>query len=135
MSEQIAVKIRDLSKISAVLNLAGKYGATEVSGLSFTIDDPKILKPKPDKALADAKVKAQALAGSLGVKMVSVVSYYENEGSNGYYPVMSKSLEMGLGGIGGGGVAPVDVSGGSQDVVMNVSVTYEISPSYSYKRW
>ena len=136
VSEQIAVKIRDLSKISAVLNLAGKYGATEVSGLSFTIDDPENLKAQArDKALADAKVKAQALAGSLGVKMVSVVSYYENEGSNGYYPVMSKSLEMGLGGIGGGGVAPVDVSGGSQDVVMNVSVTYEISPSYSYKRW
>lgn len=136
VSEQIAVKIRDLSKISAVLNLAGKYGATEVSGLSFTIDDPENLKAQArTKAVADAKARAQVLSASLGVKMVSVVSYYENEGSNGYYPMASKSMELGLGGIGGGVVAPADVAAGSRDVIMNVSVTYEISPAYSYKRW
>lgn len=133
VSRQVTVKIRDLGKITEVLNLAGKYGATEVSGLTFTIDDPENLKAQArDKALSDAKAKAKVLAETLGVKVVSVVSYFENEGNSDYYPVKTMT---GAEGGGLGGYAPADISAGSRDVVMNVSVTYEIVPAYSYKRW
>jgi uncharacterized protein len=124
VSNTVTVKIRDLAKINEVLGLAGKFGATEVGGLSFTIDDPSNLKDEArGKALADAKKKAYLLAQSLGVTLGEVVSYNEYDASNdAYYPKYSVAAEGG--GMGGG--APEAVAGGSKDVVMNVSVTYEL---------
>jgi len=126
VTHSITIKIRDLSKINAVLGLAGKYGATEISGLSFTIDDATILKDRArNKALADAQKKARLLAAQLGVRLGEVVSYGEYEASNdSYYP---KYYGIGGGAEGGGG-APETVSGGSKDVVMNITVTYEMAP-------
>ncbi|MFA6486284.1 MAG: SIMPL domain-containing protein [Candidatus Magasanikbacteria bacterium] len=124
VSNQVTVKIRDLAKINQVLNLAGKYGATEVSGLNFTIDDPENLKTQArDKALADAKVKAVKLAQSLGVRLGGVVYYNEYEGGQD----MAKSYMMGAA-EGGGMMAPAAVASGSKDVSMNVSINFEILP-------
>jgi len=127
VSNQVTVKIRDLSKIPSILGLAGKYGATEVNGLSFTIDDTENLKAEArDKALIDAKVKATKLAQSLGVKLIGVISYSEYEGGNDYYPVAKYGM---MGAAEGGGsmpLAPQSVSAGSKDVIMNVSMVYEI---------
>jgi len=129
VTNSITIKIRDLSKISDVLSLAGKYGATEVSGLSFTIDDPENLKALArDKALADAKAKAVHLAQTLGVQVTAVVSYSEYEGSpTNYYAVDSTMKSLAASAEGGGG-APAAVSAGSKDEIMNVAVTYEIAP-------
>lgn len=124
VSNSLTVKIRDLSKISTVLSLAGKYGATEVSGLSFTIDEPENLKSQArDKALLDAKTKADHLANVLGLRLGGVITYNEYEGSNDLYqPKVYMGAETG--GLGGGG--PAAVSAGSKDVIMNVNVTYEV---------
>lgn len=122
VTDSITVKIRDLSKISNVLNLAGKYGANNVSGLSFTIDDPENLKGQArEKALGDAKQKASYLGSSLGLRLGRVVSYNEYEGGSVSDVYSMKAYN----GAEGGGAAPISVSGGSKDVVMNVSVTYE----------
>jgi len=125
VSSQVAVKIRDLTKISQILNLAGKYGATEVSGLSFTIDDPENLKAQArEKALLDAQAKAVKLSQALGVRIVALINYNEYEGQNDYYPIKA----MGMGAEGGGaGYSPSAVAAGSKDVVMNVNVVYEIA--------
>lgn len=126
VSNQVAVKIRDLSKIPEILGLAGKNGATEVSGLNFTIDEPENLKAQArDKALIDARARALVLSSSLGVRLGSVVAYNEYEGAADYpTPIMMYSKTDN--GMGGG--APEAVAGGSKDVNMNVSVTYEILP-------
>ncbi|HRY36526.1 MAG TPA: SIMPL domain-containing protein [Candidatus Magasanikbacteria bacterium] len=125
VTNNITVKVRDLSKVNDVLNLAGKYGANEVSGLNFTIDDPENLKKQArEKALADAKEKAQILADKLGVKLGGVMYYSEYEASNDYYA--PKYFTGAEGGGIGGGYSPESTAGGSKDVVMNVSVTYEI---------
>ncbi|MFA5127425.1 MAG: SIMPL domain-containing protein [Patescibacteria group bacterium] len=127
VTHSVTVKIRDLSKINDVLGLAGTYGANEVSGLSFTIDDETTLKDiARQRAIDDAKAKAGYLAQSLGVKIVSVVSYNEYESSNNVY--YSKYLNMAEGGgLSADSASPSTVSGGTQDMVMNVSVTYEIT--------
>ena len=47
-------------------------------------------------------------------------------------------MKSSLGAEGGGAgyaPAPEAVSAGSKDVIMNVNITYEISPAYSYDRW
>lgn len=125
VTNQLAIKIRDLTKIPEILSLAGKYGATEVSGLNFTIDDPENLKADARaKALIDARAKARDLAQKLGVMVGSVVAYNEFEGSTGgpIYPMKAMDSAVGMGG------GPEVVSSGSRDVEMNVSVTYEILP-------
>ncbi len=123
VSNSLTVKIRDLNKISDVLSLAGKYGATEVGGLSFTIDEPENLKSQArDKALLDAKAKAEHLANVLGLRLGGVITYNEYEGGNDIY--QPKLMYAEVGGMGGGG--PAAISGGSKDVIMNVNVTYEV---------
>ncbi len=124
VTNQLTIKIRDLSKIPQILSLAGKYGATEVSGLNFTIDDPENLKTDARaKALSDAKVKALYLSQKLGVHLGPVVSFNEYEGANDVYPMKVMSFSAAEGGGG-----PDSVASGSKDVVMNVSLTYEILP-------
>jgi len=124
VTNSLTVKIRDLSKISDVLSLAGKYGATEVSGLNFTIDDPENLKSEArDKALLDAKVKADHLAKVLGLRLGEVITYNEYEGGGEIYQQKFMALDS-VGGM--GGAAPAAISAGSKDVTMNVNVTYEV---------
>ncbi len=127
VSNSLTIKIRDLSKIGNVLGLAGEYGANEVNGLNFTIDDPENLKSQArDKAVADAKAKAQQLANNLGVHLGSLVSYGEYDNSGDTYPLKyAESTGLGMGGA--PTAAPASVSGGSMDVTMNVNLVYEIS--------
>ncbi len=135
----VQIKIRDLNNIAAVVALAGKYGATQVGDLQFTIDDTENLKAEArTKALADAQVKAQQLAASLGVQLRGVVSFYESEGVD--YPLMYSSSMMPMKAM--SEAVPVmapstsPVVSGSKDVTMNVSVTYEIAPlMMRYNRW
>ncbi len=125
VANNVTVKIRDLTKIPAVLSLAGKFGANEVNGLSFTIDDPENLKASArDKALLDAALKAKRLARVLGVQLVEVVSYNEYESGGEPMPIYAYSKADGMGGGGGG---PESVATGSRDVVMNVNITYKIA--------
>lgn len=127
VTNNIRVKIRDLTKVPEVLGLAGKYGANSVSGLSFTMDDTQALKDQARvKALTDAKTKAQKLAQSLGMRLIEVVSYNEYEGSvENPYPMANN---FGMGGADAKESIPT-VASGSQDVVMNVNLTYKIAPT------
>ncbi len=137
VDSSLQVKIRDLNMIPAVLSLAGKYGANQVGELQFTIDDTDNLKTVArDKALQDAQMKAVKLAETLGVRLKSVVTYSEYEGSD--YPIfygaaVSKAVDTPLSPEAS---ASSGAPAGSKDVVMNVSVTYEImSPTSRWSRW
>lgn len=126
VQSNVTVKIRDLSKVPAVLALPGKYNANQVGSLSFTIDDPKNLKEEArEKALVDAKVNAQKLAQLLGVRLGEVISYNDYESAAPIYSYAKAAYGMGGGGLGTG---PNDVSSGSQDINMNVTVSYKIYP-------
>ncbi len=123
VTQNVDVKVRDLSKIGDVLAAVGELGANQVGGVNFTIDDPEELRQQARlKGLEAAKMKAQALAEAAGVKLGKVVGFSESEGY--VPPVYYRDAAMGYG---GGGAAP-NVQSGSQDVVVNVSVIYEIQP-------
>ena len=75
------IKVRDLAKAGELLTGVGGKGATEMSGLQFTFDDPnKLQNDARGKAISDAKAKADQLAKQLGVSLVRVVSFNENGG-------------------------------------------------------
>ena len=118
------VKVRDTTKAGNLLTAVGGKGATEVSGLNFTFDNPDATKTDArDKAIADAKQKANVLAKQLGVSLVRVVSFSEN----GYspYPIM---YAMGKGGVAMDSQAAnaPEISVGQNKTTSDVSITYEI---------
>ncbi len=119
------IKVRDAAKAGDLLTGVGTKGATEVSGLNFTFDDPnKSQDEARGKAIADAKKKADELAKQLGVRLVRVVSFNENGGG---YPMPMYGREVGVANqaMDTKASAP-DISIGQNKVQTNVSVTYEI---------
>jgi len=120
------VKVRDTSKAGDLLTGVGSRGATEVSSLNFTFDDPqKVEDEARGKAIADAKEKAEELAKQLGVRIVRVVSFSENGGYGG--PMPYYKLDSAVGGMGGAEPARApEISVGQNKVTSNVSITYEI---------
>ena len=118
------VKVRDTAKAGELLTAVGGKGATEVSGLTFTFDDPdKVETEARDKAIADAKDKAEKLADALGVRLVRVASFNES----GNYPIYYRSdMAYGMGGAEAAKAPAPEISVGENKVSSNVTITYEI---------
>ncbi|HYF13393.1 MAG TPA: SIMPL domain-containing protein [Candidatus Paceibacterota bacterium] len=126
--QSTTVKVRDTAKAGDLLTGVGGKGATEVSGLNFTFDDPEKGQTEArDMAIANAKEKAEVLARSLGVSLVRVVSFNES-GYPGPIPYYAKdtALQMGMGGAANERAVAPTISTGENQVTSNVSVTYEI---------
>lgn len=123
VTQGVKVKIRDLSKASEILSLATEVGANQVGGLQFDIEEPEELKQKARKeAIKNAQEKAKKLSQSLDVDVVKVISYNESFPS-GPITYMEKTAPMGRG---GDSVSEPSIEPGSQEVKVNVNITYEI---------
>lgn len=123
VSNYVTVKVRDTSKISAVLKMAGDNAITNISGPTFTIDDPSNLKNEARiKALKQAKEKAEAVASSLGLKIEKVVGYSEwSPSTEPFYDYSSSFLSV----ASSESAAPT-IQPGSNEVVVNVNITYKL---------
>lgn len=125
VSQNLSIKIRDLEKIGDILAKAGELGSNQIGGISFEVDDTVALqKQARDKAIVDAKEKAQALAKSLGMQLGKVVSFSEDSGSYPT-PMYYNSYEKVSMDSAGSAPAP-DVQSGSLDVSKSVSITFEL---------
>lgn len=126
VSQNVSVKIRDLSKIGDVISKTTEKGANQIGNISFTIDDEFELKNEARAlAIEKAKEKAALIAEQSGMKLGKITGVYEN--SNDYQPVMAYSnakLEMSMQ-VGDALVAP-SIQAGQNEVRVEVSLTYEI---------
>lgn len=121
ISQSISVKIRDLNKAGDLLGGVVENGANTVSGLSFTVDDPDVPQDKARKdAITRAKKKAQLLAEAGGFRLGKVISIQEGQIYNPY----NNRFELYRGK--GGDFASPEVEPGSQEIKLNVTITYEI---------
>ena len=124
VSQVVTVKIRNLDLVGNVIEAAGSLGSNQIGGLSFTIDEPEALRQQArEKALINAKQKADALAQVVGAKLGKLVSFSENE----FTPSPYKEYAYGLGM--GGDVAQKlvpEIEPGSQEITVFVTVTYEV---------
>jgi len=125
VSQNLDVKIRDLSKSGDIIAGAATNGANLIGGLSFTIDEPDNLKTEARKqAIEKAKTKAEKLAEDLDVKLGKLISYNES-GNYPIYPIYyDKSTSLGLGG--GENASTPEIPAGENEITINVSLTYEI---------
>lgn len=122
--QSTTVKVRDTAKAGDLLAGVGSKGATELSGLNFTFDNPDAAQDEArNKAIADAKQKADVLAKQLGVSLVRVVSFNESGNPGPIY--YAKGMAVGMGGDSTAPAAP-EISVGQNKVIDDVSITYEI---------
>jgi uncharacterized protein len=79
VSNQVAVKIRDLKKTGAVLSAVMDAGANNINGPQFEFDNPRELERKAlESALQDARAKAELLARAAGASLGEVVTIQES---------------------------------------------------------
>lgn len=119
--ESLEVKVRDLAKISQVLDGVVTAGANQVGQLTYQIDNPEKLKNEARaKAIADAKNKANTLESQIGIKLGKIINF--SEGFNGYPgPIMYEAQTL----TKGGGITP-SVPSGENEITVNVTLTYQI---------
>ncbi|MES2314553.1 MAG: SIMPL domain-containing protein [Patescibacteria group bacterium] len=122
VSQTITVKVRNLDKAGALFASIGSLQVENINGLSFSVDKPDAIQAEARaKAIADAKSKADQLASQLGVHLVRVVNFSEDNG--GYIRPMMYGAGDAM--MSAKAVAP-EVPAGQQKVTSTVSITYEI---------
>ncbi len=117
VSNTVQVKVRDTSKVSAMLGALIEAGMNQVWGVSFTIEDQTALEDQArTKAIEDAQKRAGELAKLEGVQLGQILQMTEN---GSYGPV-----------YGGGGYAKESGAGpfspGEVEVSSQVQVTFAI---------
>lgn len=124
VSQTVSIKVRKTADAGKALAVVGDKGATNVSGLTFTTDDPnKNINDARAKAIEDAKVKATDLAKRLGVSLIRVTGYSDNNSNPG--PIFYANA-MGLGGMDTKAQSVPSVPAGENKTKVSVIVTYEI---------
>ena len=124
VSNTVTAKIRKIesagSVIDAVAAVAGDL--TRIDGISFSIDDPSAYRDEArEKAMADAKAKAEQMAKLSGVNLGKPTYISESF----YAPPPIAPREMLKADV-VGAAAPTPISVGEMDVTVNVQVVYSI---------
>ena len=121
LDQQIAVKIRNFDNINAILDKVTSSGATNVSDLQFSIDNPeKINSEARAQAIAKAKEKLNNIVRESGLNVGKLVNV--SEGYNYPQPM------YGLGGAvakDSASVAP-QIQTGQLEVHSTVTLTYMV---------
>lgn len=125
VTQTISVKVRNLDEAGMLLSGVGERGATNVSGLRFTVDDTVALEAEARSlAMVEAHTKAKAVADTLGLRIVRVTGFYEEDGR--YQPMpygmggdmMVRSMEADFAGP--------SVPTGEQTITSRVTLTFEM---------
>jgi uncharacterized protein YggE len=118
----VTVTIRNITQAGELLDQVVQAGANNVSGISFTIDDPSALETTArNNALANARQRAEAMAQTLGGTLGQVLSVTENIGQ----PPQPLMYE-GAAAAEAADAARVPVQPGQQTLTAQVQVTYEL---------
>jgi hypothetical protein len=123
VTQSYEIKVRDLAKVSAVLDGLVGAGANQVNNLGLQIENPdKVEAEARQQAIDNAKKKARVLEQQVGINLGRIVSFSEN--SNGIPPIMYSMKDMAAG-MGGAGPTP-EIPTGQNDIVIHVTITYQI---------
>lgn len=123
VSNEVRVKIRNLDNAGATIDAATAAGgdATVVNNLAFSIEDnAELLQMARSAAWADAEGKASQLAQLAGLDLGSAISITESisyETPPIYYERAMAAAEDS---------ATTPIEAGTQDVIVNIQVTFRI---------
>jgi uncharacterized protein YggE len=123
-SNTVRIKTNTLDLVSRLIDGAMQAGANNVNRLIFTLKDEQGAQLEAlRQASAKAKTKAEAIAASLGLKIVRIASI--NEGERTIQPIYRQA--MAARGEALAAPAPTPVEPGTVDVRSTVSLTAEVS--------
>lgn len=124
VTQTVRVKVEDTEQAGALLSGVGEREATNISGLSFTVDDEEALQRDARQlAIDDAKEKAEALADDLDVRLIRIVNF--NESGNYPIPSYNRGAAFDAAVAEEAGAAP-ELPAGENRIVSNVTIVYEI---------
>ena len=124
-TQSVTVRVRQTDKAGVLIAGVGERGATNISDLRFTIDEPEAIQAEARAlAIADAQAKAEVLAAQLGVEIVRLSGYSEN---GGYAPMFYQSRAMAMDDMAeeagfGGAEMPV----GEETTTAQVTLVYQV---------
>jgi uncharacterized protein YggE len=119
-NQTIEVKIRDVQKVSDIIEGAVDAGANEVSNLSFIVENEESFKAQArTKAIIEAKAEAAQTAQTLGVKLGDIVGFTESA----YYPYDSVKQLSSAEAYGAGSSS---ISAGENKIEVTVNIVFEI---------
>ena len=123
VAHSITVSVKNLDTVESVLGILATNTVTDMQGPNFGFEDDKMIaREARDLAISDAKVEAEKLAKSLGVRLVRIVSFSENGGG---YP-MPMYAKADLGTAMNMNERTPEIPVGEQKVSSNVTIVYEI---------
>jgi uncharacterized protein YggE len=119
-TNQVAVTVRDISKVADVIDGAIEAGANTVDGVTFRVNNPVAAEAAArTAAMADAKSRAQALASAAGVRITGVATIVETSAPAPMpiaYPATAGAKDS----------YSTPISTGTNDIVVTVAVSYTI---------
>lgn len=120
VSNDVQVKIRSLPSLGEILDAVVTVGANNVNGINFSIAEPaSVLDQARQKAMADAKRKAELYAGAAGVKVGRVLYITESSGTiQPPRPMMMMARAA--------TAESVPISAGEQESTASITVVYAI---------
>jgi hypothetical protein len=118
-TNSVSAIVRDLSQVGAVIDAAIAGGANNVSGPSLSREDrDKLYRNALEKAVADAKAKADVLARAAGVSVGVVQSVTENQQGSGPMPMAFSAMRA---------VSDTPIETGTTQIVATVRVVFKLS--------
>jgi uncharacterized protein YggE len=123
VTNTVTAKIRDMSKVGTTIDAAAEAGGnlTRISGISFTVDDPTTYYTQArEKAMANAKAKAEQMAGLADIELGKVLYISE---SGVYLPTPYYSMKDYAA---GSASETTPISAGELEITLTVQVAYSI---------
>lgn len=122
VNNQVTIKVRDIDRLSETLDDAIDAGgdAVRVNNVSFAVDEPEqFFDEAREKAVTDARERAEQLADLAGVELGDPLSISESRGGGA-----SPFPELAFADSGRGGSTPI--APGEGEITLSVSVLYAV---------
>jgi uncharacterized protein YggE len=118
-SNRVTVKVHDVTKVANVIDVLVGAGANEIGGINFTVTQAsKVLDEAREKAIADARRKAEIYARAAGVTLGDPISISE-EGAS--VPAFRGKMAAPM-------AASTPVAPGEETLSVTVGMTWAIKP-------
>jgi uncharacterized protein YggE len=117
VSNQVLVRVRHLPTLGKVLDAVVAAGSNQIYGISFGIDNETgVLNQARNRAIQDARARAELFAQAAGVKLGKLLSIQESGAApQPPQPMMRMAI-----------AESVPIATGEQELTASVSVTYEL---------
>jgi len=116
-SNRVTIRVRDVTKVASVIDTLVGAGANEIGGINFVVSQAsKLLDEARERAVADARRKAEIYAKAAGVTLGAPLSISE-EGNSA--PVPYRRMAAGM-------AVSAPVAQGEETLAVTVSVSWAI---------